>query len=527
MTARSAGSRGAFARAFTLIEMLIAMVLTLLLVYAIAEFYAYVGETVKDGRALIEMGGQMRAAVQRLKADLDLLTVPVTTWIDDGAGMGYFELAEGLGKDWDANANGLPDNDVVNEKSMYGSLMGDSDDVLAFTVRAKSEPWVGQGVLFDPTTGVLMPDANGDPGVVVGSSNVAEVVWWTSFADSAIVGTVGQWDLDELRFLHRRQLLVRPDLNVQRSDAPVPYYFRVPIGNQNDYYRLMQFCDVSIRFLDRANGHDYYAANSLADLTRRQNRFMHVPGAVAGRFPNHLELLPHKAGNTSLNRADPSNAYSQFRWVLGDVRKGEDVVLSNLLAFDVRVYDPTAPLHADNSDIVPDDSDVTDDATTTIQPGDFGYNTAARNRTLYPIVGYGAYVDLNYNRYFIPQPPPPIPSGAPTPRFADLADPKSQLIRNLAINPQNFFAYYDTWAASYERDGLNQDTNTEGNNQLFDEGTDGLDNDNVFGVDDAGERETAPPYSYPLRGLKVTIRLYEPGTRQVKQATVGADFIAE
>src|SRR4051794_14116285 len=63
---------GAVRRAFTLIEMLIAMVLTLILVYAIAEFYAFIGDTVKDGRASIEMGTQLRSAVERVKADLDL-----------------------------------------------------------------------------------------------------------------------------------------------------------------------------------------------------------------------------------------------------------------------------------------------------------------------------------------------------------------------------------------------------------------------------------------------------------------------
>jgi hypothetical protein len=46
-------------------------------------------------------------------------------------------------------------------------------------------------------------------------------------------------------------------------------------------------------------------------------------------------------------------------------------------------------------------------------------------------------------------------------------------------------------------------------------------------VDDPGERETSPPYPVPLRGIQVQIRLYEPATRQVRQATVGADFIQE
>ena len=53
----------------------------------------------------------------------------------------------------------------------------------------------------------------------------------------------------------------------------------------------------------------------------------------------------------------------------------------------------------------------------------------------------------------------------------------------------------------------------------------GLDDDDMYGVDDAGERETRPPYSTPLRGIQVKIRIYEPQTRQMRQVTVGADFI--
>jgi hypothetical protein len=46
-------------------------------------------------------------------------------------------------------------------------------------------------------------------------------------------------------------------------------------------------------------------------------------------------------------------------------------------------------------------------------------------------------------------------------------------------------------------------------------------------VDDVGERETVPPYSQPLRGLRVRIRMYEPSTRQIRQATVETDFLRE
>jgi hypothetical protein len=118
--------------------------------------------------------------------------------------------------------------------------------------------------------------------------------------------------------------------------------------------------------------------------------------------------------------------------------------------------------------------------------------------------------------------------------------PRSQLVKDWPANPVQF-VYYDTWAQSYERDGINQDVNFEGaNSHLADQGTDGLDGEPnpqpsppappfIYrnGVDDMNERETAPPFDYPLRGIEVTIRLYEPGTRQVRQATVGADFIPE
>src|SRR5213595_1238345 len=92
-------------RAFTLVEMLVAMALTLILVYAIAHFYAIVGDAVKDGRAMIELNQQLRACVERLKSDLDQVTISVVPWADDGGAAGYFEIKDGLATDCDANGN--------------------------------------------------------------------------------------------------------------------------------------------------------------------------------------------------------------------------------------------------------------------------------------------------------------------------------------------------------------------------------------------------------------------------------------
>src|SRR5262245_57010378 len=138
-------------RAFTLIELLVAMALTLILVYAIAHFYAIVGDAVKDGRSMIELNQQLRAVVERLKSDLDQVTVPLVPWADEGGAAGYFEINDGPASDWDTNGNykldenydipnridimppggdGVPDFEVPGAND----LLGDMDDFMGMTI---------------------------------------------------------------------------------------------------------------------------------------------------------------------------------------------------------------------------------------------------------------------------------------------------------------------------------------------------------------------------------------------------------
>lgn len=507
-------------RAFTLVEMLIAMVLTLIMVYAIAEFYAYVGETVRDGRALIEMRGGMRTTLQRLKDDLDHRTATVQPPTDDGSAKGYLCITEGIGNDAapiggviDSDGDGSPD--IAQDTNRDGTvdylelgdatnLLGDNDDVIAMTIRAGVDPFSAPVAVPDFATGEWTGATQ------MQSGSLAEVIWWSGFTDNPTFANAGTWDLGETRAIHRRLLLVRPDKNVLHGSDPngytsQPYYAFVddpPGGVGEAYYRFMQASDVSVRVFV-LNGDAYFVANSLADLTRRENRFMNVVGA--SNFPNLLDLNPNFAGVQAQPPWNAANDRSLYRWTLDGVRRGEDVALSNALAFDVRLYDPTAILLADPGGSV------------TLQPGDAGYGIGIAST--YTPVGAGAYVDLAYNRYTLPTATPSQYSQLPTGR--------SQF---------GTAAVYDTWATSYERDGLNQDFTSDGaaniNTGPFDEGRNGLDDDNQNGVDDTGdlpvgENETLPPYPRPLRGLEVRVRIYDPGTRQAQQATVGTDFVAD
>ena len=89
--------------------------------------------------------------------------------------------------------------------------------------------------------------------------------------------------------------------------------------------------------------------------------------------------------------------------------------------------------------------------------------------------------------------------------------------------------FYDTWTPAYENDGFDQD-----NDGLIDEGTNGLNDFNLPPLapgppapDDDSERETRPPYPYPIRGVKVSLRLIEKTTNQVYQSSVTHSYVPE
>ena len=459
--------------AFTLVEMLIAMALTLILVYAVAEFYAYVGTAVRDSRALIEMGSQLRSASQQLHDDLNSLTLRPEPWIDSQTSPGYFTVYEGQQcdayPDWyvDATATDIladTDNDKVPDAIRnlnITTLIGDGDDMLAMTIRAKDVDFQGQ--VWDSTRSQY----------VSASSQYAEVIWYTTFDD---LDSDGRWGINEPRYLFRRQLLILPNYNLQ-----------LPAGV--NLAQFFQEAEVSFRVNSAGNP----VANTLADLSLRHNRYgcqLQNPPA----YPSHMWI-------------NPTNAASLARYSMGGTRLGEDRVLPNLLAFDVRVYDPTAPIHQDSSGAI-----------TALTPGDPGFGRNGSTQ-----VGVGAWVDLSYERM--------LSAGAGNSHFSELPPAPFNLPAptraNAASQPYNF-NHWDTWSQNYEMPNLRlgasfNGTGFLGNGQAFD----GQDNNNQYGVDDPTERRTQPPYSAPLRGVQVRLRIYEPQTRQARQVTVGADFVAE
>jgi len=193
-------------------------------------------------------------------------------------------------------------------------------------------------------------------------------------------------------------------------------------------------------------------------------------------------------------------------------------VLTNVLAFDVRVFDPAVAVVASPS------------GNAALVPGDPGFTSPAA------AIASGAYVDLGHGATVNP-----FTSGSGVqPHFGGNGDPRSKLdsVSESAAGFGNRRTY-DTWTTHYEANGKDEDLDS-----VIDEGTDGIDNDtprdgqidespcdaNGNGLftdagDEPGERETLPPYAYPLRGIEIRIRCYEPSSRQVRQVTVRHTFV--
>jgi prepilin-type N-terminal cleavage/methylation domain-containing protein len=485
-------ARRTLRKAFTLIEVLVAMVVTLILMGIVVTIFGQISTGVSNSHATMDMTDQLRTAKNRLQVDLAGVTAQMLPPRRPEYGDGYFEIIDGpagrLSPFYNISVSpnylyGTSANTtfVLDEmgNSSTDSTVGDNDDILLFTTRSKDEPFSGRH--HDPTA-----QWNIDTTI---QSQVAEVAWF-------IRGTT----------LYRRQLLVRPDLNsvngVNLVPQPTtlvgpPFYTTPTYLQPRSFYGM---CDLSVRPTGAVSGALAFdlspappsfsiTANSLSDLTNRENRLFHRPMIVnygAGGTPSNSPYgWPHDLrgwgvfysstpygyqptylGSTMttgrLGLPTLSECSSPFWFLPGTVdltnplaqqivlganatggapesfdawdnpnppwnatisptgtpstgvvdpltgtlsffpnpannlvssRLADDIMLTNVLSFDVRVWDPTAWTIA-----------LTDASgnTAAFAPGDPGYPQAVYNYVMqvpnfsYALVSQGAYVDLNY-----------------------------------------------------------------------------------------------------------------------------------
>jgi hypothetical protein len=677
--------------------MLVAMAITLVMMAAVVTLFANVSNSVRNRRATIEMSAQLRHLRNVLQQDLRGATCPGVTWQRPDSNHGYIELIEGQYREGYASIliDGIdilvaPDfNGEIDHKQSVlpasnmpfanpdwvtdGGGLGDYDDIFMLTVRNEREPFVGKSPVDADDDENSSSD--GDPAGYEGwnaeaiESPLAEVIWYAIENPAAADNANNFFGEPGMRTIYRRALLIAPWVNpyleadtdgdgiVQLTGGltikPVPGLCRVLPSNrvgQTDVAgalaALTEFqdrYDLSVRLeWDYNIGHWKIVANTLADLTKRENRYLHY-GFWKGKGSNDPDRriypypmvsigsgysgssqpvefiqddeIPRPAGSgqdaeatgemqnmPGLNgfgtyRVDPNNftppvgdsrRYSArpfafvddtptngvpataramlddaghvVRVVHGPVplwgtRRGEDVMMTDAVAFDVRVYDPGAPLFGYREDLsnpsnmtILEPSDPGWTAAYAYGPDNgsgtnIGFNTSPTAK--FPLTGQGAYVDMGYG-FSRQLPPPSGPGMLNTPKFfsASMIYPWFFMPRTLSDVTGNQlapgYAVYDTWSFHYENNGVNEDADTNAAGlPLIDEGTDGLDGignyvqgsgivqDTRLGVDDVGEREAVPPYDKPLRGAQVLVRVYERDSRAVRQVRVNQHFMPE
>lgn len=641
---------------YTLIEVLMATALSLMLMAGVAGVIGTVSESINDTRALLEKADQLRGTREFLARDLGDATAPLylPPPLRPEANAGYFQYTEGpFGPLW------MPGMVFINaDRGESDTTVGDTDDMLMFTVKRKDRPFVGRVLQKRAPLPGETPDSNSPDGLGdyvinrTAESFVAEIAWFVRG-----------------RTLYRRVLLVLPEFDADlRTDAREIQLLDDPtndfpvIAQANEGYGFFANYDLSVRF-DPSNAR--LVANTLADLTKPENRFAHRTrdidsgGAnrVAGSFPFHPHFYRDYSSGVPGEDTKPGPAPRQERtswsmlglptlrecsyydsttitnswraggWLvtvapigklydtmtpsamnsngqtdlwaephpwaeldratgtlanaMSNIRRvGEDIILTNCIGFDVKVWDPGAPII----------EQTVGARTVTLLPGDPGYLAAVANSTWpggaagAPVrVSYGAYADLNYMCRMGPQNWPGVTdptntfvreklarpaywnlirnnpnSNEPEPWFYGAGDYRSGLRgqppdndtatwdnNDTAVVGESYAdvrawplpSVYDTWSTHYESDGINQD-----NDGFTDEAIDAIDNpaimtanDDNYGqhqpvgmpngvVDDPIECETSPPYPVPLRGIQVKIRVYEPDSKKIREVTLVQDF---
>jgi hypothetical protein len=246
-------------------------------------------------------------------------------------------------------------------------------------------------------------------------------------------------------------------------------------------------------------------------LNHPKNRTAHLgtDGTILGNGQLNVFGFPHPLLVQGFTPGIRSNNVVLEDLVLFGTMTGSDVVVENVIGFDVKVFDPTVP--------------VLQYAGTPLLPHDPGYNGATFGDVVnYHRQGFGAYVDLGAFEYRLVDGVPGIGNAlaagfpgqsyhfahwrrrlidAPYANFV-AEQPGTDYWANIMTAYENSAGgpTYTTWTGDYERDGFDND-----GDGFLDEGADGVPQGNaVPGV--RNDRDSAPPYGHPITSLQVTLR---------------------
>ena len=381
-------------RGLSLIEIMIAMVMTLIVLGAMMAAFSYGSGEMHQGRAAIDLISRLQSAESQLRADLERITVDVRPHhFQSSPPNGYLEIVEGPRSDY----NGT---DYIVDAATRGnnSHLGDNDDYISFTMKATAEPFRNKAA----------------------KSHYAEVHWY-------LIGST----------LHRRLKLL--------------------------------------------------GENRLAGTGYRENREYHLPPQPPQPQIQSCDAVPIPQADLTPPAPTPDNCSIQL--------SPSTVVLTNVIAFDIQVYDPDAQRY-----VVRAGADPSDPIVDIADPSEIGAQLGVANGR-FSSFSRGAFVDLGKGK------------------GARGAVP---ILFNRPHRRYESEAVYDTGTSQYNNDEVND----RGRNGVDDAPYSGDGSPNGI-VDDIEEKASIPPYNVPLRGIKISMRVIEPNTKQIRQLTIIKSFVKE
>ena len=517
--------------AFTLVEMLVATGAMIAMVSLLGTIFHLSTNAVVVQRGRTENDQRVRLVETLLRTDLN------GSPVDRTSGLTRQSRTFRVLIPYSANETRAPINPATGLPASPDDRRGyfclsennphdDTDDVLALTVELPAS----SAERFCGRTAGLLPDVAGNYGPAAGNywpnqPEFDDCLGSPNGAGSATAAEVSYF----LRHgnLYRRVMLIRTPAAPSRPDDPVPENVAGaplstiaygPSGTRNfwtdfDYSAIFDPAGVvsGVRFhgaidltativattlLNPANrwGFDSTSAPGTSLGLPREfvnngfiGRFTQAetsasnfgyPGRVDVACPNPM------AGSTALLLSDGAvTAYSDGK------RGGEDLLLSNVLSFDIKVWDPAASLGPDGA---PGRAGVDDDGVNGIDdPGERGAWGSDD----------GDFVDLG--------------NAAPYGFFC------AANCRNFYFGPNRF----DTWGPNVDVDGIVLEDNPpylpvwagpDGR-----PGIAGLDDPgSAPGIDEGSEMGTPGSDDFmPLIAIKISVRIYDASTDQVRDAT--------
>ncbi|MDO5565640.1 MAG: prepilin-type N-terminal cleavage/methylation domain-containing protein, partial [Planctomycetia bacterium] len=211
---------------YTLLEILVAVSLMLMLMYAVAAIFGRVGTIMNQTQGAMTLASGLRDTSRRLEADLKQVSVPLIPPRNSRNNEGYFCIVEGLGGSfqkilnttgeinggtnfagtdiaWDMERSGsasiavTADGFTANGTVVSDTTTGDTDDILMFTAKAPAGQFF-RGRFLSP----VYDNSNriSDVSYDIIESEYAEIIWF-------LRGTT----------LYRRVLLIIPQEKLEEG----------------------------------------------------------------------------------------------------------------------------------------------------------------------------------------------------------------------------------------------------------------------------------------------------------------------